>query len=59
MGVQETSADAAAWIVRDKKGADIIFTKVHTYCSHAVSSPVHLCLKDDILWQACVKRNAM
>lgn len=59
MGVQETSADAAAWIVRDKKGADIIFTKVHTYCSHAVSSPVHLCLKDDILWQACIKRNAM
>jgi len=43
MGVQETSPDAAGWIVRDREGADIIFTKVHTYCSHAVSSPAHLC----------------
>ncbi len=43
MGVQETSADAAAWILRDKEGADIIFTKVHTCYSHTVSSPVYLC----------------
>ncbi len=43
MGVQETSADAAAWIVRDEEGADIIFTKVHTYYRNAVGSPVHVC----------------
>ena len=43
MGVHETNADADAWILRDKEGADIIFTKVHTNCSHDASSPVHRC----------------
>ncbi|DBA88888.1 hypothetical protein WJX79_001006 [Trebouxia sp. C0005] len=36
MGVQETSADAAAWIVRDKEGADIIFTKVAAGLGHCL-----------------------